>query len=120
MCSSDLERYVAIENIISNQPEELLPVIKTIIGSAENKKATEAFKAEYSMQKHRSQVKQLLTDVDFLMTPTAGTIYTIEEVNADPIKLNINLGYYTNFMNLLRSEERRVGKECRSRWSPYH
>ena len=24
------------------------------------------------------------------------------------------LGYYT------RSEERRVGKECRSRWSPYH
>src|SRR5260221_9993082 len=22
--------------------------------------------------------------------------------------------------NLIRSEERRVGKECRSRWSPYH
>src|SRR5260370_29273273 len=24
------------------------------------------------------------------------------------------------FMVVLRSEERRVGKECRSRWSPYH
>ena len=24
------------------------------------------------------------------------------------------------FMNGYRSEERRVGKECRSRWSPYH
>ena len=23
-------------------------------------------------------------------------------------------------ITLLRSEERRVGKECRSRWSPYH
>ena len=23
-------------------------------------------------------------------------------------------------VNLQRSEERRVGKECRSRWSPYH
>ena len=23
-------------------------------------------------------------------------------------------------INDLRSEERRVGKECRSRWSPYH
>ena len=23
-------------------------------------------------------------------------------------------------INLTRSEERRVGKECRSRWSPYH
>ena len=22
--------------------------------------------------------------------------------------------------HILRSEERRVGKECRSRWSPYH
>ena len=22
--------------------------------------------------------------------------------------------------NIMRSEERRVGKECRSRWSPYH
>ena len=26
----------------------------------------------------------------------------------------------TPFENLTRSEERRVGKECRSRWSPYH
>ena len=25
-----------------------------------------------------------------------------------------------NFLNSARSEERRVGKECRSRWSPYH
>ena len=27
---------------------------------------------------------------------------------------------YLNRFDLLRSEERRVGKECRSRWSPYH
>ena len=26
----------------------------------------------------------------------------------------------TRRVKLLRSEERRVGKECRSRWSPYH
>ena len=25
-----------------------------------------------------------------------------------------------NVFNQQRSEERRVGKECRSRWSPYH
>ena len=31
--------------------------------------------------------------------------------------------YYSVYLseyNLTRSEERRVGKECRSRWSPYH
>ena len=27
---------------------------------------------------------------------------------------------YDKLMNWRRSEERRVGKECRSRWSPYH
>ena len=35
-----------------------------------------------------------------------------------------NCGYFFPFqkttINLARSEERRVGKECRSRWSPYH
>ena len=30
------------------------------------------------------------------------------------------LGTKNGFIALLRSEERRVGKECRSRWSPYH
>ena len=27
---------------------------------------------------------------------------------------------YKPVAKFLRSEERRVGKECRSRWSPYH
>ena len=31
----------------------------------------------------------------------------------------INLGYGAQAPKI-RSEERRVGKECRSRWSPYH
>ena len=29
-------------------------------------------------------------------------------------------GQQPDYRHLLRSEERRVGKECRSRWSPYH
>ena len=95
------ERYVAIEEVITQQADELLPVIRTIIGSAEDKTAVDAFKAEYQMQLYREQAKKLLAEIDFLVTPTAGTIYTIDEVNADPIKLNSNLGYYTNFMNLL-------------------
>ena len=31
-----------------------------------------------------------------------------------------NLRIDADFRNTIRSEERRVGKECRSRWSPYH
>ena len=33
--------------------------------------------------------------------------------------LNVLIGK-ENIQTELRSEERRVGKECRSRWSPYH
>ena len=95
------ERYAAIEEIITEKPDELLPVIKTIIGSAEGKTAVDTFKAEYQMQTYRAQAKQLLSHFDFLMTPTAGTIFTIDEVNAAPIKLNSQLGYYTNYVNLL-------------------
>ena len=32
----------------------------------------------------------------------------------------IDQGIEKGDMNAIRSEERRVGKECRSRWSPYH
>ena len=38
----------------------------------------------------------------------------LEEV---AVALEIRQDYY---QVLCRSEERRVGKECRSRWSPYH
>ena len=27
---------------------------------------------------------------------------------------------FAGLFDVIRSEERRVGKECRSRWSPYH
>ena len=32
----------------------------------------------------------------------------------------IGLSYLLVYIGAVRSEERRVGKECRSRWSPYH
>jgi allophanate hydrolase len=95
------ERYLVVEDIYQKQREALLPVISSIIGKAENKTAADAFRAEYQMQVYRVQAKSMLAEFDFLLTPTAGTIYTIEEVSADPIARNSDLGYYTNFMNLL-------------------
>ena len=48
-----------------------------------------------------------------------------DEIRAlDKISLSIDKGEFTVILrpsgSLTRSEERRVGKECRSRWSPYH
>ena len=38
-----------------------------------------------------------------------------------PIALGyLSVSFAFGIMAVSRSEERRVGKECRSRWSPYH
>ena len=44
------------------------------------------------------------------------TVASIKRRMGDNYKVTIDGKDYTQ----LRSEERRVGKECRSRWSPYH
>ncbi len=36
-----------------------------------------------------------------MLLPTAGTIYTVDQMLAEPVALNSNLGRYTNFVNLL-------------------
>ena len=38
----------------------------------------------------------------------------------DHLKFEKIITNYPSLLELTRSEERRVGKECRSRWSPYH
>ena len=95
------ERTVAVESLITQQPAALLPVIRDIIGSARGKSALDAFKAQYQLQHYRAHAQREFARVDFIVTPTAATIYTIDAVQADPLQLNRNLGYYTNFMNLL-------------------
>ncbi|MDC0612033.1 allophanate hydrolase [Vibrio sp.] len=95
------ERYAAIESFFNDNKEACLPVIQTIIGSAKDYSAADTFKAMYQLKAYKAKCDKLLNTVDVVVTPTSGTTYTIAEMNADPIQLNTNLGYYTNFMNLL-------------------
>ena len=53
----------------------------------------------------RNRKMNFISTINFLLTMEGGSI-------------GAELHKYFNYD--LRSEERRVGKECRSRWSPYH
>ncbi|MBN2816853.1 MAG: allophanate hydrolase [Campylobacterales bacterium] len=95
------ERYVALKEMIETQPESFLDVTREIVNSGKTKSAEDYFEAEYKLKAYKRQADLALKGMEFALTPTTGTIYTIEQINANPIELNTNLGYYTNFMNLL-------------------
>lgn len=95
------ERYTAIRDFIERQPESLFPVTRKIIAGATKFSAADTFAALYKLKAMQRLTAPVWNEIDVLLTPTAGTIYTVAEVEADPVKTNSNLGYYTNFMNLL-------------------
>jgi allophanate hydrolase len=95
------ERYLVAEDLLQRKPDALLPVTQEIIGGGASPSAAKAFAAQYRLKELKRLSEAAWEQVDCILTPTAGTIYRIDEVQADPIRLNSNLGYYTNFMNLL-------------------
>ena len=95
------ERYAAIQPFIESNAEAMHPVTRNIIQGASKFSAADAYRTLYQLKANQAQAKLHWAEVDLMMTPTAGTIYTIQEVEQDPIQTNSNLGYYTNFMNLL-------------------
>jgi allophanate hydrolase len=95
------ERYAAIQSFIEAQPEALLPVTRQIIEPGRQSSAVAAFQAQYQLAEYKRLCDERLAGLDLVLTPTTGTIYRLAAVQAEPIRLNSNLGHYTNFMNLL-------------------
>lgn len=95
------ERYAAIRDFFETKADSIFPVTRQIIGSAMKFSAADTFSAYYKLKALQRTAAVVWNDVDIILTPTAGTIYTIAEVNAEPVRCNSNLGFYTNFMNLL-------------------
>jgi allophanate hydrolase len=95
------ERYLTIEPLLRSMPDAILPVTRQVIAAGAGASALDAFRAHYRLQALRRVAENILQPIDLLVTPTAGTIYRVEQVIADPIRLNAQLGFYTNFVNLL-------------------
>ena len=95
------ERYAAIREFFESKADSIFPVTRQIISSATRFSAADTFSAYYKLKALQRKAEVVWNDVDVMLTPTAGTIYTIAEVNAEPVRCNSNLGFYTNFMNLL-------------------
>ena len=95
------ERYQAIRTFFDAHPEQVFPAVREIIQGGRDQGAADAFAGQYALQALQRTCARVWRDIDVLVTPTAGTIYPVAEMEADPIRLNARLGHYTNFMNLL-------------------
>jgi allophanate hydrolase len=93
------ERTAAVGDFARAHPEALLEVTRTIVEGGRRFDAVDAFRAQYRLRELRAQAAVLFAETPVLVVPTAPTIYTIEQIAADPFALNATLGTYTNFVN---------------------
>lgn len=94
------ERHAAIAKFMEEHAKDMNDVVRGIIEKAANFSATDAFVAEYQRADLAREIQTLMQNVDALLVPTSPRLPTINEVNADPIVVNSQLGTYTNFVNL--------------------
>ena len=95
------ERYAATKPLIESNPDALLPVTRAIIEGARKFGAVAAFEAFYRLADQKRKTSRVWSEFDAMVVPTAPRLYTVAEVEADPVRLNSRLGTYTNFVNLL-------------------
>ncbi len=95
------ERLAAIKDFAASHAAEMLPVTREIILGAGRLSAVDAYEGSYRLAELARQAEAEWARMDVMLLPTTGTNYRIDEVLADPVGLNSNLGLYTTFTNLL-------------------
>lgn len=93
------ERFATVEALWRLHPGAIDPTVRSIVEGAARFSAIDTFKSEYRRADLTRLIDETMMTVDALVVPTAPTVYTIDEVLAQPFKLNARLGVHTNFAN---------------------
>jgi allophanate hydrolase len=95
------ERLEAAGALLADKPDKLHDVIREILTSATRHSAADGFKAQTELKRLQRACGAALAEVDCVIVPTSSIFPRVAEVLADPIRINSELGRYTNFVNLL-------------------
>lgn len=95
------ERYAAVRAFFDVHGDEVIEPVRGILASGRNYTAADVFDAQTRLRAIAQQVAPMWRGIDVLLVPTAPTHYSREQMRADPVVCNRNLGAYTNFVNLL-------------------
>ena len=94
------ERFAAVGEFLSSA-RDVNEIVKNIILSGAKYSATDTFRSMYQLEALKQKAAEQWSCMDVLLLPTTGTTYTHDAISADPVRLNTNLGFYTNFVNLM-------------------
>lgn len=95
------ERYSAIRSFFDAHSDQVIEPVRSIIDRGRQYTAADVFEAQLSLKQIAQEVAPLWDSIDLMVVPTTPTHYTLSQMIADPVALNRNLGFYTNFVNLL-------------------
>ncbi|MBZ9939045.1 allophanate hydrolase [Mesorhizobium sp. BR1-1-16] len=95
------ERAISMDDVVAKYRDHIHPVTLSILDTSSNHTAKDVFAAIHKVAALKRDTRAAWADIDVLVVPTTPTIYTKAEILADPIRLNAQLGIYTNFVNLM-------------------
>ncbi|CAE7256130.1 atzF [Symbiodinium natans] len=88
------ERLAAIAAVLKEDPQVVQPTVRKIVEQGSQYTAQQCFEASYRMRslQRAAEASMEAAKAQVLVTPTVGATYKIEDVLADPIALNTNMG----------------------------
>jgi allophanate hydrolase len=90
-----VERALSYRPTLERHPQTVHPAVAAALRQADRYTAEDVFLALYRLQAARHAVRPLFEDVEVLLTPTVPRPYTVEELLAEPMARNAELGHYT-------------------------
>jgi allophanate hydrolase len=94
------ERTADLAGFLAERADSIHPVTRSILEGGRSYSAVDLIEATHRVAALRCEASAVWHAADILLLPTAGTIYRVAEIAAEPLRLNANLGFYTNFVNL--------------------
>ena len=95
------ERRAALGAFFETNFADIDATVAAVISRADGFSAVDAFNGQYTLAELKREADRCFDQFDILIVPTAPTHPLIADVQANPIERNSELGYYTNFVNLL-------------------
>lgn len=113
------ERTAAIGDFLALHDNDVDPSVRAIIAGGKSLSAVDAFNGQYRLAECRRKADAEWQKMDLMLLPTAAVHYTVEEVSADPIQKNADLGRFTNWVNLLDASAVAVPAGFRNNGLPF-